>query len=263
MKSFLAFSEVFSFYHFRSVFLIAILILCFLVTGCATFGYPKPAPDCAQFGMKPLPFPMERLDFETFTITPPHGDNWCIVGLDRGLGEDSIEKGWFFKNRFGGKILQKAPNQSEINQTLSIIFGVDDLNDMFQRYSKAVGKDINKVSSIDELVTYTRKYIENDLSSPNVKIVRKLDIFPYSSRSHSLCVRISYVIEGTQLSEIKPNDVFVYDSNTIQCIHPTRPLMFSIHYSERYPAQYPPSNLLVEKYWHEIEPCFNGFELIP
>lgn len=261
MKSHLFILKIFSFYHIR-FFLNSILVLFFFVTGCASFEYPRPAPDCLQGGFKPLPFPMERLRFETFTITPPQGENWCIMHLDRKVGADSIEMGVLLKNQYGGQIMQKPPNRSEANQTLRVAFGVGSLDDMFQRYSKALGKVVNKVSSIDELVMYTRKYHENDLSNSTVKKVRNLEIIPYLPGRESLCVMIKYVAEG-MFSQKEPNDIYVYDSNTIQCIHPARPLMFTIHYSERYPAQYPPPYSLIKKYWNEIEPFFIGFDFVP
>ena len=69
------------------------------------------------------------------------------------------------------------------------------------------------------------------------KKVSELSITPYALQKDAKCVLVEYIIEGTQLSENRPNDVFVYDSHHLQCLHSSRPLVFGIHYSERYLKQ--------------------------
>lgn len=238
------------------VFLVPIMII-----GCSGFGYPRMGPDCAEVGLQALPYPMEHMNFGSFSVLPPQGPNWCIFKINRDTRVISTIGAYMGKNPFGGRMLHQEPSQSEQLDTLAVNFGIHDKGEALKMLSEGLGKDIKDIKTIEELDRYYGEFVRKELS--NIIIVKKiksLHIEPFHHRSNAICLLQEYDIESTGLSESHPNELFGYELHHIICLHPTKPLVFWIEYSERFLAQYPPKIRLIKQYWKELEPFFTSFD---
>lgn len=223
-------------------------------------GYPKKAPTCADMGLKPLPYPMERIKFESFKVLPPQGENWCIVNLTRRKGNSENEAGVFFKNQFGGQTLQTPPPLNLVNQTLAAIVDVQEKQQSFKEMEKALGFEIKDIFTSAKFADYMGQLInkQKQMAGSKINNFKDLQIKPYNHET-AICIQVELEKEG-YLSNTHPNDSYVEHLRTINCIHPTRSLLFSIGYSERFPAKNPPAVRLIDKFEKELDLFLTGFE---
>jgi hypothetical protein len=235
------------------------LFVLLFINGCASMGYPKKAPTCADIGLNPLPDSMERIKFEAFTVLPPQGENWCIANLTRKRGNSENEVGVFLKNQFGGQILQSRPPLNLVNQSLIANVLVQEKQQAFKEMERVLGFEIKDISTSAEFAEYTGQLIDKQKQMAGYKVnFKELQIRPFNHET-AICIQVEHEKEG-YLSNTHPNELYVEHLRTINCIHPTRSLLFSIGYSERFSAKDPPAVRLIDKSEKELYPFITGFE---
>ena len=214
------------------IFFISYILLASTIVGCATVNYPVEFPDCSGLGLQPLPYQMEPIKFETFSILPPQGNHWCIGFLGKKKG------GLFYKNQFAGEKFYKVPRYEHQTLATSFIVFKDDIG-------------IDKLESL-------KQHLEDDIKRSSATLVDfKLKEFP--GHKGAICVAIEYTQVGF-LSEKMPNKEFHFENHLLTCRHPERPLIITVSNSERYLANSSPPYSLIDKFKAELEPIFESLE---
>jgi hypothetical protein len=233
-------------------------LLAMILAGCSTF--PR-AVTCGDIGAFAVNNPAEPIRLRNFSLIPPNGPHWCYDLLE-GFGVV------FYKNLYGGRILEAAPSVEERAHT-------------FVAFAYVAHLDGESISNETDLASFVETWLQNGMPEAVISQgMATLSSRPCAGtdctrlaviqsnvtvdRSHeATCVRYGGVFEQVN-NPRAPGDILVLEvAGSYACLHPywTNKIVM-IEYSERFIKERRPGPSLSRALERELEPYVSGVRFL-